>query len=87
MAITKEFAAYLEDLFSVLPGSHARRMFGGVGVFRHGLMYALALEDGKICLKADAEPMPISRRKAASHGSMSATVKRWTWVTGKCRSA
>ena len=55
MAITKEFAAYLEDLFSVLPGSHARRMFGGVGVFRHGLMYALALEDGKICLKADGE--------------------------------
>lgn len=55
MAITKEFAAYLEDLFSVLPGSSVRRMFGGVGVFRHGLMYALALEDGKICLKADEE--------------------------------
>ncbi|MCB1385245.1 MAG: TfoX/Sxy family protein [Nitratireductor sp.] len=55
MAVTKEFAAYLEDLFSVLPGSRVRRMFGGVGVFRQGLMYALALEDGKICLKADAE--------------------------------
>ena len=53
MAVTKEFASYLEDLFSVLPDSHVRRMFGGVGVFRHGLMYALALEDGKICLKAD----------------------------------
>ena len=55
MAVTKEFASYLEDLFSVLPGSHARRMFGGVGIFRHGLMYALALEDGKICLKADED--------------------------------
>ena len=31
MAVTKEFAAYLEDLFSVLPGSRVRRMFGGVG--------------------------------------------------------
>ncbi|WP_075996266.1 TfoX/Sxy family protein [Salaquimonas pukyongi] len=55
MAITREFASHLEDLFSVLPGSHTRRMFGGVGVFRHGLMYALALEDGKICLKADEQ--------------------------------
>lgn len=58
MTISREFAAYLEDLFQVLPGSTARRMFGGVGVFRHGLMYALSLDDGKICLKADEATIP-----------------------------
>lgn len=58
MPISKEFADHLEDLFQVLPGSSARRMFGGVGVFHRGLMYALSLDDGKICLKADEETIP-----------------------------
>lgn len=58
MALTKEFAAHLEDLFSVLPGSSVRRMFGGAGVFRDGLMYALSLDDGRLALKADAETQP-----------------------------
>lgn len=58
MAISKEFSAYLEEMFQVLPGSSARRMFGGVGVFRHGLMYALSLDDGRICLKADEKTIP-----------------------------
>ncbi|MFZ1813054.1 MAG: TfoX/Sxy family protein [Rhizobiaceae bacterium] len=58
MALTKEFAAHLEDLFSVLPGSSVRRMFGGAGIFRDGLMYALSLDDGRIALKADEENLP-----------------------------
>ncbi|MEZ5801429.1 MAG: TfoX/Sxy family protein [Nitratireductor sp.] len=58
MALTKEFASHLEDLFSVLPGSSVKRMFGGAGVFRDGLMYALSLDDGRIALKADAETQP-----------------------------
>jgi DNA transformation protein len=49
---------YMEDLFAVLPGSTIRKMFGGAGVFRQGLMYALALSDGKIALKADEQTIP-----------------------------
>jgi DNA transformation protein len=58
MSVTAEYKAYLEELFAVLPGSAVRRMFGGAGVFRHGLMYALSLDDGKICLKADEINIP-----------------------------
>jgi DNA transformation protein len=58
MAVSAEFIAYLDDLFSVVPGSEIKRMFGGVGVFRHGLMYALAMSDGRIALKADEENVP-----------------------------
>ncbi|MEZ5872228.1 MAG: TfoX/Sxy family protein [Nitratireductor sp.] len=58
MALTKEYASHLEDLFSVLPGSFVRRMFGGAGIFRDGLMYALSLDDGRIALKADEINQP-----------------------------
>ncbi len=49
----KEFITWLEDVFSAVPDTSVRKMFGGVGLFRHGLMYALALSDGRIALKAD----------------------------------
>jgi len=58
MAISPEFVTYLEDLFSVVPGTSIRRMFGGVGIFRHGLMYALAMSDGRIAMKADEQNVP-----------------------------
>ncbi len=58
MALSKEYTDYLHDLFQVLPGTSIRRMFGGVGIFRDGLMYALALGDGKIALKADSKTIP-----------------------------
>lgn len=58
MAVSGEFIKYLEDLFSVLPGTSIRKMFGGVGIFRHNLMFALALEDGRIAFKADSETIP-----------------------------
>jgi DNA transformation protein and related proteins len=53
MALSDEFVIYLEDLFSVVPETVMRRMFGGVGIFRHGLMYALATSEGMVALKAD----------------------------------
>jgi len=49
----KEFITWLEDVFSAVPDTSVRKMFGGVGLFRHGLMYGLALSDGRIALKAD----------------------------------
>ncbi len=49
----KEFVIWLEDVFSIVQDTSARKMFGGVGLFRQGLMYALALSDGRIALKAD----------------------------------
>jgi DNA transformation protein and related proteins len=55
MAVTAEFIEYLGDLFAVMPDTGIKRMFGGVGIFRHGLMYALAMSDGRIALKADEE--------------------------------
>lgn len=58
MAISNEYLGYLEDLFSIIPGVNIRKMFGGVGMFRHGLMFALSTDDGRIAMKADEQTIP-----------------------------
>jgi DNA transformation protein len=44
---------YLEDLFQPLGGVSMRRMFGGIGIWRDGLMFALVADD-VLYLKSDA---------------------------------
>ena len=48
-----EFIDYLKDLFEPVSGVSFRRMFGGHGIFRQGLMFALVADD-VLYLKADA---------------------------------
>ena len=49
--------AFLEELFAPLGGIAVKRMFGGLGVFRDGLMIALVAND-VLHFKADAETIP-----------------------------
>jgi DNA transformation protein and related proteins len=46
------FQDFLADLFEPLDGVSFRRMFGGIGIFREGLMFALVADD-TLYLKAD----------------------------------
>ena len=46
------FQDHLAELFAPLGGVVFRRMFGGVGVFRDGLMFALVADD-VLYMKAD----------------------------------
>ncbi len=54
----KEYITWLEDVFSVVPDVAMRKMFGGIGMFRHGLMFGLAFSDGRLAFKADDETTP-----------------------------
>ena len=51
-----EFAQHLNDVFRLFGPVALRRMFGGYGVYRDGLMFALVADD-TLYLKADAENM------------------------------
>lgn len=53
MAISDEQIEYFKDVFASVPGATIRKMFGGIGVFRYGLMFALAQDDGRIAFKVD----------------------------------
>ena len=52
-----EFVSFLLDQLASFDGVSARRMFGGHGLFRDGLMFALVADD-TLYLKVDAENRP-----------------------------
>ena len=45
MAVSAGFKAFLDEQFAPLPGVTIRKMFGGLGVFRDGIMFAMSVED------------------------------------------
>ena len=52
MAVSEDFLVFVLDQLAEWGGVTARRMFGGVGLFRDGMMFGLIADD--VCyLKAD----------------------------------
>jgi DNA transformation protein len=54
VSIGAEFLEHAKDLFAPFTAVQIKRMFGGAGIFRDGLMFALATGD-LIYLKVDAD--------------------------------
>jgi DNA transformation protein and related proteins len=54
MPINNGFVEYLLELLQPLPGVTAKRMFGGYGLFRDGLMFGLVADD-TLYLKVDEQ--------------------------------
>ncbi len=52
MKSTSEFITSLSDVFALFGAIETKRMFGGYGVYRDGLMFALVADD-VLYLKAD----------------------------------
>ncbi len=53
VAVKNEFVAHVVDLLGAFGPVSPRRMFGGYGIFRDGLMFGLIVRD-TLFLKADA---------------------------------
>lgn len=51
---SRELAEYVVELLQALGAVSAKRMFGGYGLYREGLMFALIADD-TLYVKADAE--------------------------------
>lgn len=45
MAASREFLEYVLDQMALFGGATARRMFGGAGIYRDGVMFALVADD------------------------------------------
>lgn len=54
MTTDRDFINYLLELLAPLDGVSAKRMFGGYGLFRDGLMFALVADD-TLYFKADEQ--------------------------------
>lgn len=78
MAVTEEFIEYVRDLFADVPNTSIRKMFGGIGIFRHKLMFALSTGDGRIALKADAQTIPEFEAEGCTQWVYEAKTKKIT---------
>ncbi len=54
MPVSEQFKNHVLDLLEPMDGLAVKRMFGGAGVFRDGLMFALMIDD-RLYFKADEE--------------------------------
>ncbi len=52
MAVNEEYVAFIKDQMSELDSFVTKRMFGGVGFFREGIMFGM-IGDGKFRLRVD----------------------------------
>jgi DNA transformation protein len=55
---------FIRDLFALFGPVTVRRMFGGAGIYREGLMFALVF-DGAIFLKVDEASIPDFEREGS----------------------
>jgi DNA transformation protein and related proteins len=55
---------FINDLFASFGAVTVRRMFGGAGIYREGLMFALVF-DGAIFLRVDAASIPDFERECS----------------------
>ena len=52
MSVSDADIAFARDLFADLGGITTRKMFGGLGLYRNGAIFALVSGEGRIYLKA-----------------------------------
>lgn len=67
------FRAFVEELFEPVDGASVRAMFGGLGIFREGIMFALAADE-VLYFRTDAETLPAFEAEGS---------EPWTYEGGK----
>ncbi|WP_299041306.1 TfoX/Sxy family protein [uncultured Tateyamaria sp.] len=70
MAISEEEIDHILDLFSGVNDLSTRKMFGGIGVYSSGTIFAVMMRDGRLMLKGRGDM--IARLDALG-------MKRWTY--------
>ncbi|KIC49041.1 TfoX/Sxy family protein [Tateyamaria sp. ANG-S1] len=58
MALTAEEIDHVLDLFSGVPDLSTRKMFGGIGVYSDGTIFAVMMRDGRLMLKGQGDMIP-----------------------------
>ena len=56
MSLGAEDISFARELFAALPGLTTRRMFGGLGIYSEGVIFALMRSDGTLLIKAQDGP-------------------------------
>ena len=84
MAVSNEQIAFVQDLFSGLGPVTTRKMFGGLGIYSDGTIFAILMSDGTLKLKGaghmaerfDAEQW--ERWSYTRSGDVTSSMPYWT---------
>ena len=58
MAVSEDFIHFVRDRFKRIPEWEMRKMFGGVGIFRHNAMFAMISSSHKVYLRVNDDYIP-----------------------------
>ena len=72
MSLSEADIAFAKELFSALPNQTTRKMFGGLGIYSDGDIFALMMSDSRLMLKATGGPFA---EKLADVGA-----EKWTYT-------
>lgn len=79
MALTQEEIDHVLDLFCGVAALSTRKMFGGIGVYSDGIIFAVMMRDGRLMLKGQGDM--VARFDALG-------MERWTYTRpGKAETA
>lgn len=84
MALSEEDRAYARDLFSGVGDVTTRRMFGGMGIYSNGTIFALMMSDGTLMIKGAGpfvdrlEEMGCERWRYTRKNGKGAAMPYWT---------
>ena len=56
MSVAEADIAFATELFADLPDLTTRKMFGGLGIYSEGVIFALLMSDGRFMIKAAKGP-------------------------------
>ena len=55
MAVSESFARFVEEQLSGFDGATFKKMFGGIGIFREGTMFAMISAEERFYFRTDAK--------------------------------
>ena len=58
MATSEDFLAFVQERFAPVVGADYRKMFGGIGIFEGGTMFALITGEDELCFRVDDQTRP-----------------------------
>lgn len=56
MSLSDADIVFAKELFGDMPALTTRKMFGGLGIYSDGVIFALLMSDGQFMLKAQSGP-------------------------------
>lgn len=83
MAVSDEEIAHALDLFGDLGDLTTRKMFGGLGIYHRGTIFALVMSDGRMMLKGQGDmqarfdAMGLARWTYARPGRKTSAMPYW----------